>query len=505
MTSPFPLNLRPLTLVIANMAWTATAGAATGPSTTTDPYLVPVAPDVAITSILTVGDDVSGYRMVGIPDGLGAFDNSDGSITVLMNHELSATKGVPRDHGTIGAFVSRWSINAATLAVNSGADMIAAPGDVYTWLGADSGFDDGATVLNRLCSADLPAASAFFANGNGYDGRIFLNGEEASDEGRAFAWIATGEAAGQAWELPSLGKAPWENAIANPYPQDKTIVMGMDDDGREDSQLYMYVGIKKDPSVNSDSDPDNDLNPIELAGLHGGELYGLRVIGSGGIQNETRETGFGGPNGVGNGRFQMLALGDVTNMTGTQIEDASEQMGVSAFRRIEDGQWDPDDPSRFYFTTTDGNLPAGTSRLWRLTFDDISRPARGGRIEMLLDGTEGQEMFDNMTVAASNGKIYLQEDPGGANRLAKVWEYDPDSDALTELAQFDPDLFDPNEPGYITNNEESSGIIDVTNIVACPNDKTCLLFDAQVHTSAGDDELVELGQLLLMAVPNSSG
>ncbi len=29
--------------------------------------------------------------MVGIPDGLGAFDNHDGTFTVLMNHELGNT------------------------------------------------------------------------------------------------------------------------------------------------------------------------------------------------------------------------------------------------------------------------------------------------------------------------------------------------------------------------------------------------------------------------------
>jgi hypothetical protein len=43
-----------------------------GPSTTTEPYLVPNVPGVKFTSILTVGDNIDGYRMVGIPDGLGA-------------------------------------------------------------------------------------------------------------------------------------------------------------------------------------------------------------------------------------------------------------------------------------------------------------------------------------------------------------------------------------------------------------------------------------------------
>src|SRR4030095_10028445 len=44
-----------------------------GPSTATDPYLVPSIAGVTAVSILTVGDSVGAYRMVGIPDGLGAF------------------------------------------------------------------------------------------------------------------------------------------------------------------------------------------------------------------------------------------------------------------------------------------------------------------------------------------------------------------------------------------------------------------------------------------------
>ena len=57
---------------------------------------------VQIELILSVGDQVgvkdgpAGFvgqprRMAGIPDGLGAFDNGDGTMTVLMNHELPNT------------------------------------------------------------------------------------------------------------------------------------------------------------------------------------------------------------------------------------------------------------------------------------------------------------------------------------------------------------------------------------------------------------------------------
>src|ERR687891_1090643 len=65
----------------------------TGPSTTTEPYIVPSIDGVEFVSILTVGDAVGKYRMVGIPDGLGAFENGRGMFTLLMNHELGGTDG----------------------------------------------------------------------------------------------------------------------------------------------------------------------------------------------------------------------------------------------------------------------------------------------------------------------------------------------------------------------------------------------------------------------------
>jgi hypothetical protein len=64
-------------------------------------------------AILTMGDAVGGYRLVGVPDGLGAFDNGDGTFTLLVNHEIAASRvalGIPRAHGAKGAFVSRWIV-----------------------------------------------------------------------------------------------------------------------------------------------------------------------------------------------------------------------------------------------------------------------------------------------------------------------------------------------------------------------------------------------------------
>src|SRR5215471_9093779 len=82
----------------------------TGPSTTQTPYVLPVASGVVTTSILSANDSINGYPMVGVPDGLGIFDNEDGTFTMLSNHELLSTEGRVRAHGQKASFVSKWII-----------------------------------------------------------------------------------------------------------------------------------------------------------------------------------------------------------------------------------------------------------------------------------------------------------------------------------------------------------------------------------------------------------
>src|SRR5690349_12665694 len=132
-----------------------------GPSTTQSSYVLPSLPVVATESIVSVGDSINGYRMVGIPDGLGAFDNGDGTFTLLMNHELGSSVGVTRAHGAKGALVSKWIIDKATLHVISGSDLMQ---QVYLWdsLNQHSSLVSTPFAFNRFCSGDLPKVSAFY-------------------------------------------------------------------------------------------------------------------------------------------------------------------------------------------------------------------------------------------------------------------------------------------------------------------------------------------------------
>lgn len=442
-----------------------------GPTSSQSPYLI--GKDGWSTSaLLTAGDNVKGYRMVGLADGLGAYLNDRNELVVLMNHELGNNAGVTRAHGEKGAFVSEWRIDPATMQVLGGRDLI-----------RKLELQTGPKSLGRLCSADLAAVTAFYnpATGLGTQNRIFLNGEENGPTGRAFAHVATGPETGTSYELLMMLQASWENVVANPFPQDKTVVIGLDDThpkpkasskfDKEVGKLYVYVGTKQ-----------KNGNEIEKAGLANGQAYFVKV-GKGGLES----------------RNEALS-GDFT------LVDS----GGTNFLRPEDGAWDVKNPNVFYFLTTDRFSTVkdedgeGRSRLYRLTFKDIRNPLAGGKIEALLTGTEGHEMLDNMTVAG-DGSLILQEDVGNNPHLGKVWRFDPASKKLTEIATHDPARFTKGAPGFLTEDEESSGVIDVTDLLAKANSRYAdgrryFLLTAQAHFKT-NEEIVEGGQLVMMASP----
>lgn len=482
--------------IVTALALTGAAGLSSaqiqGPSSSQTPYVLPTtganspaAGAVRTVSIMTVGDTVGGYTMVGIPDGLGAFGNGDGSFSLLMNHELGGGAGVTRARGQAGSFVSRWNINADVnnLLVNTGRDHTKSAAEAYEYSAVTNTWSNDAASAqpwSRFCSGDLAAPSAYRFGALGTDSRIFLNGEENGTNGRAYAHIATGAATNQSWHLPALGKFSWENAVANPYAQQKTLVMGTDDS--TPGQVYMYVGNKTDTG-----------NDIERAGLTNGELYGIRVSG---LANEVRAAGA-------SGRFDLYNHGNVTGVSGGDIQSTSVANNVTQFLRPEDGAWDtrPGHENDFYFVTTDRfNTPStqGNSRLYRMSFDDITNPEAGGNITMLLDGlTSGVQMMDNMTID-SHGRILIQEDIGGNDILGKIWLYDTASAGLALIAQHDAGRFTPGAAGFLTRDEESSGIIDARDILG----DGWFLLDVQAHYGI-PGELVEGGQLLAMYVDPS--
>ena len=461
------------------------------------PYLLASQSNVTFQSIITTGDATSKigggtYLFGGIPDGLGMFDNGDGTVTVLVNHELGNTLGAVRDSGSKGAYVSKLIIDKTDLSVISGGDAFST---VKLWNPTTHTFDTSTFAFNRFCSADLPEVSAFYnaTTHLGTTDRIFMTGEEGGAESKQLGVVVSGSESGTAYELPWLGKFSHENAVANGFAQDKTIVMGTDDAGGGKGQVYVYIGTKQASGT-----------VVDKAGLTNGDLYGFKVDG---LTQEDANTN------LQNANFTLAKIDNASTLTGAALETASNTAGVTQFLRPEDISWDPTNAARGYFVVTDNVNSNGSpsspvqfhSRLYQFTFNDITRPELGGKITAVLNGTEGQAMFDNITVGA-DGRVTLQEDVGGNPRLGKVWQYDPVTDKLTELAAHDPARFLTGGSDFRTQDEESSGIIDVTATFGDADHKAYLL-DVQNHAAAtllnsgaNFATLVEGGQLLLMKV-----
>lgn len=451
----------------------------TGPSSSQTPYLNPVVANSTITSIFTATQTVGSYTASGLMDGAGAWDNGNGTFSMLINHEAGNTAGSTRAHGSVGAFVSKWVINKSTLAVVSGADLIQ---NVNIWNGTayttyNAANPSSLAAFGRFCSADLPSVSAFWNvfTGNGTPERIFMNGEESGAEGRGFAHIATGPNTGTSYELPRLGKFSWENAVASPYATDKTVVVGLDD--ATPGQVYFYIGTKT-----------NTGTEIDKAGLTNGKLYGVAVTGLVAESNASVPAA--------NTTFSLIDLGNVSAITGASLNTMSNNMGVTTFLRPEDGAWDPSNPKDFYFLTTNGFT--ANSRLWKLSFTNAANPELGGTITAVLDGSEGAKMMDNLGIDNS-GHILIQEDVGNQAHNGKTWQYTIATDNLALIAEHDPNRFITGGPNFLTQDEEASGIFDAQSILG----SGMFLFVDQAHYSI-PSPVLEGGQILALYNPSTA-
>jgi hypothetical protein len=522
------------------------------------------------------------YQFIGIPDGMGIYNGSAGQITLVVNHELGATASTTHAHGSRGSLISKWridgssgNINGQTATANDftvigGRDgnlqynlftltpftrdengsPVVYPANSYVPFNATfpmPNYNPNATFgvqgwefpnpsvngTGRYCSADLAEPGAYlFTNAAGETfgttDRIFMNGEEIGRNGRALAHVLTGPEKNQAFELPRLGHCSWENSVASPFPQLKTIVVGCDDDGATSGNVFFYVGTKQATGTT-----------IEKAGLTNGNFYGLAITGT--TNNAESPTLVLGANGVRreSAPFTLYNFGDVTSIQGSTtagiagIQEIGDQNNVIGFNRVEDGQWDPANPNRFIFVTTAAvGVP---SRIWAVDFTDITQPELGGTVTMLGDGQDQSsfaggffaapsddrsstvnadgrartmEMADNFGIyVGADGvtRLLIQEDVGGNARLGRLWMYDTGSDGLVEIGINNVALFGnatwPNGSlvtNFTTLDEECSGMIDAQPFFG----RGWFIQNMQAHYNI-PGELVQGGQVMAVYVPDS--
>jgi len=464
-------------------------------------YMISANEAVTLTPIATTGDTVSGTVIRGIPDGMGAFDNGQGGITILSNHEVSTTDKIAMLSSSPS---SQWGVSVTKMNYSPSAKKITSATPLIKDIqyfnyktgqyqeaplggepaGSTAGSYDGKTAgsfgwgISRFCSATYSPAGTFMYNGVGYDGGLFTTGEEVGDNSRGFAF----DMDGHGYQLPRMGMLSFENIIPSTKPGINTVAIGTEDGSATDSQLHLYIGKKQSTG-----------SVVDKAGLTNGDLYVLNVP-TVATDNIFRTT---------------IAKSTPVDATFKKIEwntdvptfaKGARENGFT-FARIEDGNWDPNNSNVFYFLTTESNKdpvatkenPAepGVSRdgggLWRLTFKDAQNPLLGAKLEMLLNGGEAPYLSkpDNLTVT-SDGIIMIQEDPGNNAHVARLLAYRIADGKLATVATFDPKYFSATGSKFMTVDEESSGIIDVTSMLRKGNDKSSYFFlNAQIHTYSG--------------------
>jgi hypothetical protein len=493
------MNRTTLTIGCAATFALASAAAAgvvlrTGPSSSASPYVIPTtgSPVLEVVSILTVGDTIGGYQLLGIPDGMGGWNQGDGSMRVFIDHELTASAASgrrahqPADVSG-GSFISDWTISTAT-----GADFlrVLSGRDAMTSCATTTNGTGGSLFkFARFCSGDVPSLNALFnaSTGLGTQNRFFVCGEESGTPGRM---IATDLATGVVYQMPAFDSSSgsWENGLARPMDSDTTVVVGTSDGGA--NRVFVYVGTKLAAG-----------NPAERAGLLNGTSYGLNVVVNGStVSSEDRVNCFG------NATTGPIYSGTFTFATGGTAAG-------TAFLRPEDGAWDPANPEDFYFVCTDrmSTTSAGASqthgsRLFRLRFTDVNNVLAGGTIEAVLDGTDVMEMGDNLCVFNDiNGgtRVLLQEDPGNHPHSAKTLLYTVATDSLEVIMQSDPARF--GQPGQaatapFSQDEENSGVYDASESLGCG----WFIGNMQAHYSLAAP-LIEGGQLYAFFAPEAVG
>jgi len=474
---------------------TASAVAQIGFLTTNVPYTAPVGPDYTIVPLLSVGDRLprtsnpsQQYQMVGIPDGLGAHANPDGTVTVYMNHELRNNNvsepiiGQPLNRGAIVSKLILAS-DASLLSGDRAYDTIYAENVL---VGPAPVVGNSTAPFSRLCSGSLAWQQA------GFDRPIFLCGEESSGvatfDGRGGQLVAIFENA--LWTLPKCGRLSWENALVRPDAGLQTLIMCLEDGALGDCQLYMYVGHK---------DRSAGAGPLRRNGLDNGALY---VFVS---NNRKRNSEVNFRAGSVTGKWVLLPGAE--GMTDVGLEAASDAVGAFAFDRIEDGAFRPGHPNEFYFDTTGGSEANSLGRLYRLDLNsnNIFGPAKltiiynaddiiaaGGDIAVSPDNIDVSENYIMINEHGTGPSSAVMAEKG---RNGNIWRLDLNNnyaaENIAELTAIGRDGSMVN-PGVW----ETTGIIDTATLFGADT----WLFAVQAHppTAAPAPNTVEDGQLLLM-------
>lgn len=520
-------------------------------------------PALTVNSLITNGEFTKSlnsgevvYAPTGIFDGLGAYDNKDGTYTVLANSELGITAGVPylvNGVALTGARISKFIVDkdVDNNASNGFQSAVISGGIAYSSIVDAAGKPvTSASQLNgglaRFCSGSFEAAN-HFGKGRGFVDGIYLTGEESS-EGLFYALDTKSDTL---YALPGLGRGGWETAVQVDTGSKNTVgVLLMDD---STAPIYLYVGTK---AASTDSD---FLKRNGLAKEQGNLYTWVPTANSIG-------TGAGTAGVPDSADLSALALGTaaagrwVLVGTGTQVAGWNQAtllsnataLGALQLSRLEDANINPLNGQQVVFATTgntafgnadafgnlitldlasaftaDGLVGSTNATSLKVIYDgdrqitrfDAASGDKNGVIDTAEQGAFGATIIrnpDNLTWS-KDGFIYVQEDRSVASgyfgqQEASIFKVSPTAkDSVTGQAvierwlQIDrtsvPTAYGQSDPKSATSsapdpgNWESSGIIDVSAIYGKAAG-SMFLADVQAHSLTGGNLSTGSGYLV---------
>lgn len=334
----------------------------------TPALLKSLVPGVEIYSLVSSDDVLPGspnFRFGGSADGAGFIKNTDGSFTVLTNHED----------------------NFAVSRVRFDKDLKPISGDYVV---------NSTAGRYRLCSASL----ATFEE-HGFS--AFLTAGESGEESQILAVDPSGPANTPRY-LTGMGRWSAENAVPlpkNAFPNRTVVLIGDDDSGAEGGQVAMYLS-------NTVGDLDN------------GNLYVLARTDNN-VRERDMVVGQSYP-------VQFRQVTDQKTRTGRQIQLATVTLNSMRFARVEDLDYRKGSATNnreIYFVTTGQNNTGVNAdysrskygRAYRLRLD-ANNPLLG-TLEVIADGddksaTNPARVFQNPdNVYVGENYVYIQEDDNG--------------------------------------------------------------------------------------------